>query len=189
MALPRGGVPIGIEVSRILSLPLEVLVIRKIGAPSNPEFGVGAVTEGGYFWVDQESVAYIRATKEQIQNIVSRESEEVKRRTQLYRHGRARRSVRGTTVILVDDGLATGVTARVAARYLKTQGAKRVILAVPVAPIESIARVTSDIDEVICLETPTEFNCVADYYSNFDQVPDNEVVKILTYSESDHNRP
>jgi putative phosphoribosyl transferase len=181
-ALPRGGVPIGYEIAKKMGAPLEVLVVRKIGAPFNPEYGIGAITEDGSYWIDPYSSTAARATQNDIERTVNREFAEVTRRIVQYREGLPLPNVVGRTVIVVDDGLATGVTARVACHYLKSLGAKNVILAVPVcsARTASALRQSEDADEVICLHEPELFYAVGQFYEDFEQTSDEEVIALLS---------
>ena len=183
VALPRGGVPLAYEIARAFGVNFEVLVVRKIGAPFQPEYGIGAMTEGGYYWIDKEAALAVGATEEEIQKIVEKEYRELTRRIELYRDGRSLSSVKGETVIVVDDGLATGVTARVACHYLKAQGAKKVILAVPVCSPRTANLLRAEIDEVICLEEPEFFRSVGQFYNDFTQTTDEEVIRLLGMRE------
>lgn len=179
LALPRGGVPVAYEIAKRLGLAMEVLVVRKIGAPTHPEYGIGAMIEGGYAWVDPRAAARAGATPEQIDEIVARERQEIEARVQKYRDGRPLPPLRGRTVILVDDGLATGVTARVAARFVEGQGAKRVILAVPVCAQSSADVLRAEVERLVCLSEPEFFHSVGLHFEDFEPVPDDEVRRLL----------
>lgn len=183
-ALPRGGVPIGHEIANRLGAPLEVLVVRKIGAPFNPEYGIGAIVEGGYYWIDSDAARAVGATSSEIQRIARQEFTEVNRRVEQYRGGRLLPSLHGRTAIVVDDGLATGVTARVACHYLKDKGAEKVILAVPVCSPQTTDKLRTEIDEVLCLLEPENFYAVGQFYQNFEQVSDKEVTRLLSQTPS-----
>lgn len=179
LALPRGGVPVAYEIAKILHLPLDVLIVRKIGAPFHPEYGIGAMTEGNYSWIDEKTAIHISATSEQIQEIMDREREEIKIRVEKYRLNRPLPSFQGRTIILVDDGLATGVTARVAARYVKSKGANRVFLVSPVCAQETASELREEIDQVICWNEPELFFSVSMFYKDFEQVSDENVISLL----------
>lgn len=187
IALPRGGVPIAAEIARAIRAPLEVLVVRKLGAPGNPEFGIGAITEGDFYWVDNETVAALGVTHEQLNRVLLSESDEVRRRVQTYREDRPLPNLAGRSVILVDDGLATGVTAFTATRWLKDKGAERVLLAVPVCAVESSQALRGEV-EVLCLETPKNFQAVSLWYDEFNQVGDEEVIRLLKKNETEETR-
>lgn len=181
LALPRGGVPVASEVSKRLGIPFDVLIVRKIGHPFHPEYGIGAVAEDGTFWMDPEALGLSKITQDQIQNSIEREKQEIARRLEIYRNDRKVISVKGKTVILVDDGLATGVTARVAIDYVKKNGAAKIILAIPICSGVTARRLREEIDQVICLNEPTYFQSVGDFYHDFIQLSDEEVVELLPY--------
>jgi len=184
LALPRGGVPVAAEVSKAFGLPLEVLIVRKIGHPLQPEYGIGAIAEDGLYWVDPDAVGMTEALTPQLKQIIESEKQEIERRVVQYRKGRTLPSLDGKTVILVDDGLATGVTARVGAQYVKAKGAKKVILAVPVCSDRTAQSLRSEIDEVVCLNESFWFLAVGQFYQDFRQVSDEEVLALLSQSRS-----
>lgn len=179
LALPRGGVPVAYEIARSLGAELDVLVVRKIGAPHHEELGIGAVTEGGYYWIDPELRDQVEATNQQIERTLIHEKAELRRRLELYRGSRPLPQVKNRSVIVVDDGLATGVTARVACAYLRREGANEVILAVPVCSPRTAAAVREEVDEFICLEEPRLFLSVGQFYEDFRQTSDEEVLRLL----------
>jgi putative phosphoribosyl transferase len=179
IALPRGGVPVGFEVARALQAPFDILLVRKLGAPFNPEYGIGAVAEGGVRFVRGEDVELIGITEDELEQLVSRELAELERRQRLYRGERQPLPVKGRTVILVDDGIATGGTAVAAGQALKARGAARVILAVPVAPAGTTERLAGDFDEVVCLHEPEGFFGIGQFYVDFGQLGDDEVIALL----------
>jgi len=187
IALPRGGVPVGYEVARSLNLQLDVLIVRKIGAPFHSEYGIGAIIEGGSYWIDQEAARRVNISKDEIETVIAKESQELDRRVNLYRRGKPLLPVRGKNVIVVDDGLATGVTARVAGHYLREQGAKRIILAVPVSSPRSANFLRSEFDEVICLAEPENFYSVGQFYEDFNQTSDEEVIELLKKAKKFEN--
>lgn len=180
--LPRGGVIVAYEVARALKAPLDVLVARKLGAPMQPELGIGAIAPGGVRVLDERTVRYLGIRSEQVEETIQRESAEMERRLHLYRRDRPFPDVNGQTVIVVDDGLATGVTARAAVRSIRLQHPRRTVLAAPVCAAESVASFRSEVDEVVCLESPLDFRAVGLWYRNFDQTTDEEVIALLERS-------
>ncbi|ABL72775.1 phosphoribosyltransferase (plasmid) [Paracoccus denitrificans] len=181
LALPRGGVPVGLEVARALDAPLDVLLVRKITAPAHPELAIGAVVDGStpQLLLDDQLVAATGATAEHIAAEKARQLREIERRRQAYRGTRPAPEIRGRTVIVVDDGIATGATMRIALRALARSGAARVIVAVPVAPPDVLELIRAEADEVVCLRTPEPFHAVGFHYDDFDQTSDEEVVRAL----------
>ncbi|USQ86412.1 phosphoribosyltransferase [Streptomyces phaeoluteigriseus] len=179
LALPRGGVPVAAEVARALGAPLDILVARKIGVPGHPETGIGAIVGDDPPLFDLRAVEMLGLSEERLGPDVARERTELRRRERLYRGDRSAPRVEGRTVIVVDDGLATGATARAALRHLRQQGPARLILAVPVGAPESAADMRSEADDVICLHQPPDFRAVGLWYADFDQVGDEEVVRTL----------
>ncbi len=179
LALPRGGLPVAVEVARALDTDLDVLVVRKLGAPSNPEFAIGAVGEGGAMTVDHAARRQLRITSEQMDHIAQRERAEIERRVALYRGGRTRLSIAGRDVVIVDDGMATGSTAAAAVSVARHLGAARVTVAVPVGSAQAIDWVKEMADDVVCLDVPEPFYAVGQHYRDFGQVSDEEVIAIL----------
>lgn len=178
LALPRGGVPVAREVALALRAPLDVLVVRKLGAPHNPEYGIGAVAEGARV-IDPEAIAVLDIDNRALGEIAGRETEELRRRVDLYRGGRQPLELTGRTAIVVDDGVATGVTDAAALRGARRRRPRRLVLAVPVCPPDSLRRLRVEADEVVCLCTPRPFFGVGQWYGDFSQVSDEEVVTIL----------
>ena len=179
LALPRGGVPVGYEVARALEAPLDILLVGKLGAPLQPEYGIGAIAEGGVCVIRSEDLELIGMGEEELDAIVARETEELDRRALVYRGEREALPVEGRTVILVDDVIATGGTAVAAGRVLRARGAARVILGVPVAPPGSEVRLAAEFDKVICLEQPHGFFGIGQFYVDFGQLDDQQVVDLL----------
>ena len=190
VALPRGGVPVAREIASALDAPLEVLAVRKLGAPHNPEHGIGAVAEDGTGVIDAEAVSILGISTKAIDSILSRETAELHRRVVAYRGDRPPLDLRDRTVIVVDDGVATGLTDTAALRTVRRQNPRRVILAVPVCAPDSARRLREEADEVICLRTPALLYGVGQWYRDFSQVPDDEVIETLRSfgSASDRGR-
>jgi putative phosphoribosyl transferase len=184
VGLPRGGVPVAFEVARALGAPLDVIVVRKLGVPVQPELGMGAVGEHGIRVINDEVVRQARVSSSAIAAVEARERLEVDRRAQLYRRGRPMVPLAGRTVIVVDDGIATGGTARAALEVAPAHGARRLVLAVPVASPESVEELATIADEVVALATPTPFYAVGQWYTRFSPTPDEEVVMLLEAATS-----
>ena len=181
LALPRGGVPVAFEVARALGAELDVILVRKLGAPDHPEYGIGAVVDGDdpQLVLNEEALALVRPSPEYIAAEQRRELAEIERRRRLYLGDRGPVPVKGRTVIVVDDGIATGGTVRAALKALRKAGAGHVVLAIPVAPADTIDRLAGDTDEIVCLATPERFHAVGLHYDDFTQTSDEEVVRLL----------
>jgi len=179
LALPRGGVPVGAEVAEALHAPLDVFVVRKLGTPDQEELGFGAVATGGTRILNRELIDYLHLSDEVIQRVTEREQKEVERREQLYRQGRTPIAVEGRTLVLVDDGLATGASMLAAVRALRAQGAGRIIVAVPVAARSTCDEFRKEGVDVICTATPHPFGAVGIWYEDFAEVSDEDVQKLL----------
>lgn len=177
-ALPRGGVPVGYEIAKAFNSPLEVFVVRKIGVPWNPELGIGAVAPGIQI-LDEEALHMLGLKESDLKEVIQREQEELKRRLRLYGAEEDLSKIAGRTVILVDDGLATGVTAQVALQGIKQFHPGKLILAVPVGSSQAIAKLMPFVDELICLEVPLDFYAVGAFYQDFAQVSDETVIDLL----------
>ena len=178
-ALPRGGVPVGTEVSRSLGAPLEVIVSRKLGAPGQPEFGIGAVAPGGVRVLNERAVRALGIEEGYLEMISTRELAEAERRLKLFRGDRPYPDLEGRTAILVDDGLATGVTARAALLALRRMSPRRLVLAVPVCAVQTAELLRPETDDLICLLAPANLEAVGLWYRNFEQTSDEEVVRLL----------
>jgi putative phosphoribosyl transferase len=189
LGLPRGGVPVAAEVARALGAPLDVILVRKLGVPVQPELGMGAIGEGGVRIINPEVVAIAHVTDAEIAAVERRERAELERRARRFRGGRRRTPLAGRTAIVVDDGIATGSTARAACQVARAQGAVRVVLAVPVAPPSACSALATDADEVICLETPAHFLAIGEWYQDFSQTRDDEVVALLRRAAGEAGPP
>jgi putative phosphoribosyl transferase len=184
LGLPRGGVPVAFEVARALDAPLDILVVRKLGVPFQPELGMGAVGEDGVRVLNAEVVREAGVTDAQLAAIEARERAEVDQRAARLRGGRPAIPLTGRTVIIVDDGLATGATARAAIRVARARGAAQVVLAVPVAPPDTVVALRREADEVVCVETPEPFFAIGGWYADFSPTSDQEVVDLLSRAGS-----
>lgn len=179
IAIPRGGVPIGYEIARSLHVPLDILVVRRMGAPGHPGYGIGAITEERTYWLSFHSMDQFHISPKILQKMIQREYKEIKRRSYLYRQGRPMIDLIGKTVILVDDGLATGGSALVAIRLLRAKGAAKVILAVPVCTRQNAQVLRPELDDLICLESPEQFFAIGLWYEDFARTSDEEVLQLL----------
>lgn len=178
-AIPRGGVVVGAEIAAALRLPLTVFLVRKMGAPGQEELALGAITTGGLKLLNRDTVDTLGIPSHVIDSIAAREMRELKRREQLYGRGRPQATFKNKTVILVDDGIATGAGVRVAIQALREQGASSVVLAVPVGPPNTMAELRQVADEVFCLAEPENFSAVGQLYEDFRQVSDCEACQLL----------
>jgi predicted phosphoribosyltransferase len=179
LALPRGGVPVGYEVASRLGAPLAVFVARKIGAPGQPELGIGAIAEDNSAVVDRATARALSVSAAEFEELATREQAELERRVQRYRGGRPLPDITGRDVVLVDDGLATGVTAEAALRALRARAPRRLVLAAPVCAPETAERLKGVADEVVCLYAPPDFGAVGAWYDDFGQTSDAEVLDLL----------
>ena len=179
LGLPRGGIPVAYEIARVLGAPLDVILVRKIGLPAQPELAMGAIGEDGVRLLNMDVVRPERVSEEEFAQVELAERAELARRAQRYRADRPRVPLTGRTAVIVDDGIATGSTARVACQVARAHGAARIILAVPVAPRDSIAALADAADEVVCLESPEPFFAIGQWYSDFAQCSDADVVGLL----------
>jgi putative phosphoribosyl transferase len=185
LALPRGGVPVAREVAARLGAPLDVLLVRKLGVPWQPEMAFGAIATGDIVVTNEDHLKALGLGQDVIKDIIEREHAELERRERLYRDGRAPTDIRGRTVIVVDDGIATGSTMKAALKSLEKRGVKRRIVACPVAAAETVRALEEEADEVICLRTPVAFGAIGTWYDDFAPVFDSEVKKLLDASGGD----
>lgn len=180
LGLPRGGVVVADEAASFLNLPLDLVVPRKIGAPGNPEYAIGAITEDGEGIFNTEVVRAYEISSEYLKNEVEKEKKEAERRLKVYRGKRSPLStLKSKTIILIDDGIATGLTMKAAIKSVKKKGATKVIVAVPVTARDSLSEIKKEVDEVICLHAPVFFGAVGAFYEEFGQTEDSEVIEIM----------
>lgn len=186
LALPRGGVPVAWEVARALELPLDILIVRKLGYPGFPELAMGAIASGGATVVNPNIVATLANPEAELRKVVAKETEELRRRENLYRGQKPALNVAGKTVILIDDGLATGATMRAAAQAVRSLGAGRCVVAAPVGSHDACETLAAEVDDVICAHVPPDFRSVGGYYEDFTQTTDEEVRDLMA---RDGDRP
>jgi putative phosphoribosyl transferase len=179
LAIPRGGVVVGFEIARALNLPLDVIIPRKIGAPENPELAIGAVAEDGSAILDNQLIKYLNVSKEYVEIETKRQKHEIGRRLKLYRQDASYPDLKGLDVIVVDDGIATGSTMKAALASVKNRRASSVTVAVPVGPPSTIEELEKIADRVVCLYTPEYFQAIGEFYSDFSQTSDEEVIMLL----------
>lgn len=186
LALPRGGVPVAFEIAKALRAPLELVLVRKIGAPGHPEYGIGAVVDGSdpQFVYNKEAMRIVDPPASYVEAETRRQLAEIERRREIYQGGRSPTPTEGRTVIVVDDGIATGGTVKAVLKALRKASSGRIILAVPVAPREALKELKTEADEVICLQTPDPFRAVGLHYLDFDQTSDEEVIRLLRDARS-----
>jgi len=185
LAIPRGGVIVGYEIAHKLRVLLDIIVPRKIGAPDNPELAIGAVTEDGTIILDRELVGYLSVPERYIEEESARQRAETKRRLRLYRGDTAYPDLKNRDVIIVDDGIATGATMKAALTSVRKKGAKSVVIATPVAPPSTIRELERIADRVICLSTPEPFYAIGQFYRDFAQTSDEEVINLLKLSRQE----
>jgi predicted phosphoribosyltransferase len=179
LGLPRGGVPVAYEIAKCLRAPLDVFIVRKLGVPGFEELAAGAIASGDVRVLNEDVMRAIPHAEETIEVVTAREKAELQRREQIYREGRPTPDVRDRTVILVDDGLATGATMRAAVKALRQSGAAKIVVAVPVGPPDTYTEIKQLADETICLSTPEFFQAVGQYYEDFSQTSDDDVRELL----------
>jgi len=189
LALPRGGVPVGYEVARTLQAPLDIFIARKLGAPNQPELGIGAVAQDGTRVVNERIVRKIDVSEDYVERVAAEETAEAERRLKLFRGDRPEFEIRERTAILVDDGIATGMTTRAAIQALRRQNPRRLILAVPVCAAQTAEWLRQEVDELIYLEAPSNLVAIGFWYQNFEQTSDEEVIELLErarYEQEEH---
>jgi putative phosphoribosyl transferase len=179
LGLPRGGVPVAFEVARTLHAPLDVFLVRKLGVPGQEELAMGAIASGGFRVVNEEVLQALKISPRTIDSVAAKEARELARRDRLYRGDRPRPHVAGRTVILVDDGLATGSTMRAAVAAVRAQGPGRVVVAVPLAAVPTYHEFRNEVDEIVCLATPDPFLSVGYWYEDFSNMTDDEIRDLL----------
>lgn len=179
IGLPRGGVPVAYEIALALGAPLDIIIVRKVGAPQNPEYGIGAIAEGTDGVMNRGEVDRLSISDVELERIVANERDELQRRRERFRSRFPMLDVEGKTAVIVDDGLATGVTASAAVSALHERGARSVILAVPVGAPPSVDRLRKDVDQLVCLDVPPEFRAVGTWYDDFRPTTDDEVMELL----------
>jgi putative phosphoribosyl transferase len=184
LALPRGGVPLGVEVAKKLFARLDVLVSRKIGAPFDTEYGIGAIAEENALVLDWATILSLGISKELLKKTIEKEKKELKRRVRIYRGNKFFPLLKNKTVILVDDGLATGVTARAAIKSIRIHNPKQIIFASPVCACDTSRAFEKLVDRVICLTTPSDLVSIGQWYESFDQMKDEDVINLLERSRS-----
>lgn len=182
LGLARGGVPVGWEVATALGADLDVFLVRKLGVPHHPELAMGALATGGRLVMNDDVLSSLRITDDQVRGVIESESRELQRREHAYRSGRAQADPRGRTVILVDDGIATGASMLAALRALKAAAPRSVVVAVPVGPRSVCRQLAAEADEVVCATMPADFGAVGQFYGDFRQVSDDEVRALLATS-------
>lgn len=184
VGLPRGGVPVAYEIAQALDLPLEIICPRKIGAPTNKEFAIGAISDTGVGFFDRKIVEQLGVSQAYIDEEVEKEKQIAQKRLAAYRQGRPKCVFTGKCVLLVDDGLATGATMKAAIHSVRAEKPQKVVVAVPVAPIDTLEEISSLADEVACLESPRFFQAVGQFYEDFSPTEDEEVIALLKLASS-----
>jgi putative phosphoribosyl transferase len=183
LGIPRGGVAVAFEVAARLHAPLDIFLLRKLGVPSQEELAFGAIASGGVRVLDRDIIEALGVSEKEIEVVTSKERKELRRREQVYRGDRPALDLRGKTVIVVDDGVATGSSMFAGIEALRQLEPSRIVVAVPVAPSRTCLRLTEEVDDVVCLQTPLSFHAIGQFYEDFSQVGDEEVMALLTHAE------
>jgi putative phosphoribosyl transferase len=189
LALPRGGVPVGYEVARTIGAPLDVFLVRKLGFPGNQEYAMGAIASGGVRVIDDELLGRVGISPAVVERVIQKEERELRRREYAYRGHLPPLELAGRTAILVDDGLATGSSMRAAVKAARGRGARRIVVATPVGPSDTVCELSRLADEVVCPSRPEPFLAVGRFYENFDQTEDAEVVALLEKARAGEMKP
>lgn len=191
LALPRGGVPVGLEIAKQLNAPFDLIIVRKLGAPSQPELAIGAVVDGEepQLVLNDDIIVQLDISAAYIEAEKRRQLAEIKRRQQAYLSGRPRVSIPGQTAIIVDDGIATGATIKAAILAVRALAPKKLVLAAPVAPTDTIAALKHTVDEIVCLETYDYFGAIGLYYQDFHQIDDEEMRALMAQAPAPHPPP
>ena len=184
LALPRGGVVTAYEIAKELNLPLDLVVPRKIGAPYNEEYAIGAITESGKGIFNSQAIAELHITKEYLDKTVTQGKKEAQRRLKAYRQNRASLNLKNKTIIVIDDGIATGLTMRAAIESIKAKNPAKIIIVVPVSAKDSLEIIKKEVDDIICLDTPEYFGAVGAFYRDFGQTTDEEVIELMEKSKN-----
>ena len=179
LGLPRGGIVTAFEIAKGLNLPLDLVVTRKIGAPDNPEFAVGAITEKGEGIFNEATISIYGISQRYIDKEIKKEKKEAERRLRVYRENRPPLNLQGKIAILVDDGVATGLTLRAAIKSVKIKNAKKIVVAVPVIAQDSLEKIENEVDEVVCLDSPLYLSAIGSFYESFTQTEDEEVIELM----------
>jgi putative phosphoribosyl transferase len=188
LAIPRGGVVVGYEIAKVLAVPLDIIIPHKLGAPDNPELAIGAIAEDGTAILDDNLITYMGVSREYIREESERQKQEIQRRLKMYRQDAPNPNLKGLGVIIVDDGIATGSTMKAALASVKNRGAASVTVAVPVGPPQTIQELKKQADRVVCLYTPDYFQAIGQFYSDFSQTTDEEVIQLLKDSRANLTR-
>jgi putative phosphoribosyl transferase len=183
LALPRGGVAVGYQLSLALHLPLDVFLTRKIGAPGNPEYAIGAVTESGSHYLNQEAISSFGLSRHELDRLIHVQEKEITRRKDLYRQGRSLPRLTGRTLLLVDDGIATGSTFMASALAIRSLQPRRLVGVIPVGPLSTIREVRAHVDELVVLMTPDPFYAVGNFFTDFTQIEDRDVIQYLNLAD------